>query len=576
MAEFVVLEDFQAAGFALTAGETLDDQNQDIDALTAAGVALVPRGGATQARAVAAFRAQARSRKSAGLLPILMGAHADEITLQRTRSRIVLFVDPQFGNDSNSGLNAGDAKLTLDGAFAEVPYFVEHPVLINVAGGTLEMPQVIGPFEQRGAPIVVQATEFTEILTGTCQAGTGDLAIETTGGMTIDEHFGRTIEVTDLATGRVWRRTINSNDVDTIVPNYSFFGAAAENAAFRVLENATTLQLQFTAIADGDDTAATRSRIVGVGKTSGNPFGGDPITTLEAIVFAGFDFTGPAFFRIEDSAVIFYGCKLVGAAPITRIGSDERSLIAAGMDLLNVGQFRSTLPHVAGALDPDAPDFRQWSGWGLFNDGAATDVQEISLVRFLGFLSANSGVRVDQATWGLVGGRIVAATASALVLGRECRMRVIGIIGQAPLSIECSFAGAEVACVSISGTSVGHFANMTIKKTNQGYGILALSESSGGQMLPGFGSLSGVTLEGVTDASAAENALCVSGGARIHFRPGLTVLGTWVAETAVRPQPLTTSIPTATATIASFTTDGDAIPPAAAGVDGRNGFIQRH
>jgi hypothetical protein len=511
-----------------------------------------------------------------------------------------LAADAANANDANPGTIAAPWK-TLDHAIAVINALGEIPqgssIMLHIATAASPYTYSMSLTVRNVGALVIYGDGagqvgddgFTVLDTGVCDAGTTTTLItKVGGGMTIDAFEGKTIEMLDgAAAGQ--RRTIRDNLAASLVPSTPFVGAPVAGDTYRVLEPAVEIQAPVTSF-----TTPTITQFVPFlqgldGPVSANL--GDGVVAAERTQMWNLrirptaDPTAFSYFMFSGSSVACFGVEFFTTqADRLSVVADENSGIMAGKDTKGVSAGQSLLPFFFGA----APSAGGWNGWGVASlvEAPGTTTKAVtwtSVTRLHGFFVGQGPLQISGGNWELTGGGVhvvvtSAALASALDIRRWSNLRLFGNAGT-PCRLRCEGAGLTTAVLSVRGGSQAMVAaNVTLEKTNSGYGILLYNVGSGQGALPGRCSVEGdtVVITGITDASAPDYGMAVAGaGNLLTFRSAPTMSGWPAGQQAVVLQESSPAVVVQAVDLAGFfTAQGIALPDAATS-DGRNGWIAR-
>lgn len=236
MADFLLLEDFPT--LSLKAGDRVSDESHDVDLLVRQGIAIVPYDPDSQDTILALFRQSRRLRPGLNLWSLLSSRGVDGLSLARTVRPLTIHVDAQGGNDSNTG-TIESPLATIGAAERIIPMSIAHEVVVQVSphpGAGYAWPTFRARvFTGALAAIYVVFSEVTVLNSGdTAQGGTTIEKLVTSGGFTIGEFDGKTIEILD-GDAKGDRRTIRDNTVTDIFP-CAEFSAIPTGASYRIIE----------------------------------------------------------------------------------------------------------------------------------------------------------------------------------------------------------------------------------------------------------------------------------------------------------------------------------------------------
>lgn len=504
-------------------------------------------------------------------------------------SVIHLYVAPdaEGASDSNVGDDPTRALVTLSEVASRLNAlsYVNRIVVVHLASATYDMSGFLLTELELALPVIIigdgagQAGDdgFTELASGTAQAGTTASQVVTGGGLSSDAFVGKTLVATDgLASG--WRRSIFANDttnVDLVAPMTGF----AEGDGFRVVEPAVVLQCPSLA-----DNPYSVPAIEGVGHAKGatlNPAvaqvfspGALTLVNVRFGVVPG-SFTGDIVLR--NSTVRLYGVEGVGSGAGlagARFIMDDASSLAAGVDFM-VGTFHAAIPLLAGLVDDD----QAWLGYG-YNNTVGGNNATVAITNFLGFLFSDDRVVFQgDAKVQLLGGRLISDDDDGTLYVEGSKVILQGSdLNSYRLRIDNTADDTRTACLMVCGFSHVHMNDLTMVKTNRGYGLVGFAQGNARDASAPQISIGSVTLTAVTDVGTPAIAIAASGGARINFRPNdITISAGWgTAECGVIPRLNGTPGAGASGTLAGLSADGDAYPTVASGLTMVHGVIQRH
>lgn len=167
---------------------------------------------------------------------------AIDLSVLATQSEIELYVDNIRGSDGNSGSASSPLK-TLIEAESRLPFFINHRVVIHVLPYDTSVPNVgrytWPTFRARilSEKIIIVGDSYQTVSTGTAQAGTDQLHVVSTGGLTPDEYVNafRFIKITTgAAAGDI--RIISENDATDIEPSYPFTGVVNPGDTYEIVQ----------------------------------------------------------------------------------------------------------------------------------------------------------------------------------------------------------------------------------------------------------------------------------------------------------------------------------------------------
>jgi len=520
---------------------------------------------------------------------------AELIFIQRESQTTVsldLYVNDVTGDDANPGTLALPLK-TYGAAVAKIPDQIESPDGSTISDVTIHL----APHgSAAGYPLVTienKATElralihitgddnFTELVAPTAAgAGSGSLVV-ISAALTIDAYLGKTIEIlTGAAAGD--RRLIRNNSATDIVPVSAFSAAVAPGDSYRIVEPSVVLQLP--SLTFGSQTLAMFVPAVRncPGMAPAININSGPDTFGPAVVFSNLQLRAPTVgefgsFTIQSSSVALYGVELTAiAAGFQQLLVDENSTCICGMDKPpSIALFP-----VARGL---APSSTSWRGWGFANLISAGGAQLHEIQRFCGYMCSNTLTRAEG-QWRILGGRFhessvaAGAISSFLAIGEGSLSRFDNTASPQILVTNTANA-ADRGCVEARGGAAIEMSNTLLQKTNQGFGLAAWGDPSGQGTTPGrIGLGAGVTITGITDATAPTYGIYVTGGGTVAYRGNASnpTMSGWPVgqQLAVRTTFILTGSNVQLADKTALAAAGAALP-AIGTADGRYGWIRR-
>jgi hypothetical protein len=462
--------------------------------------------------------------------------------VQATTVDLDLYVAAGIGSDLNPGTSPAQALATYAAALRLIPFEIKHRVIVHMATGTYQVTQTIGP-KAHDLPIFVYGDGagqvgddgFIVLASGAAQAGSGVGVLVTTGGFTVNQHRGKTIQITSGAASGD-RRTVRSNTATDFIPAANFSAAVAAGDTYRIVEPSVVLEFELVSA-----TTVTASEIVPIAR---NCTGGTVVDTMIQTVQTGVP-VGPVFANLRmktrtgdadvlgavsilGSDVGFYGVELVAdATKALRLSADRGSSLYAGYDFLS----SNVLPTALRPLEAGLATGRQsWVGWGV--SGMATGTISYRALRsFRGYVAFAHSVVIDDCSWQLLGGSIIVTLSSALQA--ELNSYVFcGNTGSLPtLLIRCETDVADTSAILVFGSSSVELTSTVVEKQNQGHCLAAVASGSGLGAIEGhLGINSSVTLTGITAVTAPTNAIKCLGG-RVDMRTTTLVISGFATGT---------------------------------------------
>lgn len=157
-----------------------------------------------------------------------------------------LYVSQANGDDGFDGLTPATAKASYADAVRTIPEVIYNPWVIHAGAGTYDLyPMthihqaiaqarvwVVGDGAGQAGDDGFTIDRAAELAAG----GSGTQVIVTSGGMTLNEHAGRTVEVVS-GPGAGEFRTIASNTTTDIIPSADFTTAITTGSTFRVVSS---------------------------------------------------------------------------------------------------------------------------------------------------------------------------------------------------------------------------------------------------------------------------------------------------------------------------------------------------
>lgn len=290
-----------------------------------------------------------------------------------------LYVDAALGDDDNEGTQASPLA-TLVEAERRIPLHVLEHHIIHV--GPHVGDGYAPPFFRERllhAPIDIIADSggtqddgFTELLTGTCQAGTLHTGIQTTGGLTVDAFRGKTVEMLD-GSAAGFRRTIQRNDDVEIQPCLLWPGAGAgatpvDGDSFRILEPVVQIDMSV-----GYDTTPYWEISRGASPRGGYGFSFNGLFRPHpAISFVNFRLVNT---DLEQGVSIGQPVRWFGVEIAPSATAFNFNLVGGHL-AIGIEQIMGKSNSQTGGYDEEAPigerlaavDRRAWVGWGLNSD----------------------------------------------------------------------------------------------------------------------------------------------------------------------------------------------------------------
>ena len=254
-----------------------------------------------------------------------------------TNGALTIHVSPT-GSDSAAGTQ-GAPVATLAEAVSRIPDQVRDPVVIRLAAGTYDADVRIEG-KMLNAPVIIMGDAFTELATGTAQSGTDGQTLVTSGGLTLDEFMGKTLEFTSGAAAG-WRRTIRDNTTTDIIPCIAYQTAPAPGDTYRVVEPAVTLNIPDTPLvpSGADDLIGSQFGVLNCGNQMGafrregipGPYGAG-LVYLVNVTLTTADPLALAFLMVNNSSMALFGVEISDASFIL-FGFGDNGTVLSGMDL---------------------------------------------------------------------------------------------------------------------------------------------------------------------------------------------------------------------------------------------------
>ncbi len=499
-------------------------------------------------------------------------------------ARVDYYVAPG-GSDSAVGSSAAPLA-TLDEALrranrlhvAKDPIGSSVGVAIHLAAGAYTWSETLGPAQLHDSILIVGDALTQLVAPAAAQAGSGSGVVVTGGGLSVNAHLGKTIEIlTGAAAGN--RRTIRNNTATDIVPLRNFSAAVAAGDQYRIVEPAA----EITVPGDPDFANPTYSKWRPLVAGLGGPVGalmqnstvnvglGGPALTIANVRFVP-DPTPAAFTSMAfvGSGVFLYGVEVNAAnGGFPFLMCDQASCVHAGVDYDRA----AVRPFAAGL----APGRDSWTGYGLTVLNQPSSALS-ALERFRGFLASNRKVQVESAIWRLFGASIVTTSASdaqALDVAAQSQVQVAGYAPAPNLLFRCERDLATSATVQVRAGSRVELERTTIEKVNQGVAVAAIGDTSGQGHLPGLVALKAVvTVTGIAGATSPTHAITVAGRGEAYFSGSISLSGFGAgAQLAVRKSAIN-GVLIEQADASALAAAGDALPTAGVS-DGRHGWIVR-